>query len=365
MKIYFILFLITIFLISTQDFLFSQEENGEEVGQSIVDILNSVLPPNPDRIIELDEKTGRLFIQDTPSNHRIIREVIKALDKEPAQVNIETRFVELKLTDTEEFGFNWGSTFIWYDWVGPTNVAGGRDYKWRIRGIDPTTRTLSDLITFTTTTTAGLDLSVAKLNTNQLDLFLHALEKNDKANLLSSPKVTTISGQLANIQITQTTPYIENDDVTVQQFTFGSTIYSLPIHDITMAEIPVGIKLEVKPTVGEAGIITLELNPEVETLVDRLTIFYDEAQDDLGWPVVDTRAAQTTIQVKSGETVVLGGLMGDDDQVVTKKVPLLGDIPLLGNLFRHKYARRIKKNLLIFVTATLVNPSGELAEANY
>lgn len=367
-KVFVSLIIIFFSTLSYQGEALAQEEagaEGEGIGQSVVDILKDVLLPNPKRIMELDEKTGRLFIQDTPSNHKMIDQIIKALDKEPSQIDIETRFVELKLTDSDEFGFNWGSTFVWYDWVGPTDVPGGRDYKWRFRGIDPATQTLGNLITFSTATTGGLDLSIAKLNTNQLDLFLHALERADKANLLSSPKITTIGGQLANIQITTTTPYVEDVDITVEQYESGGTTFFLTRYDWKMNETVLGIKLEVKPTVGEAGIITLELHPEVEVLADRLSIFTSSGQSDLGWPVVDTRSCQTTVQVKSGETVVMGGLMDDDYKVYDRKVPVLGDIPLLGNLFKNKYTVRIKKNLLIFVTATLVNPSGEVAKAGY
>lgn len=351
-------------LVFYQPEVLPQEEVGEGVGQSIIDILTEVLPSNPNRIMELDEKTGRLFIQDTPSNHKIITEIIKTLDKEPFQIDIETRFVELKLTDTDEFGFHWGNSFVWYDWISTYGVGG--DYRWRVRGIDLTTRTVGNLITFDTTTTSGLDLSLAKLNTTKLDLFLHALEKADKANLLSSPRVTTIGGQLANIQITTTTPYIADEDITIEQYVTGASTFWLARHTYTMGEVSLGIKLEVTPTVGEAGIITLELHPEVEVLADRLNIFSTvSGQSDMGWPVVDTRSCQTTVQVKSGETVVLGGLMDDDNKVYDKKVPLLGDIPLLGNLFKNKYTVRVKKNLLIFVTATLVNPSGEVVKVAY
>jgi len=330
----------------------SQEETDEEIGQTIEDVLRAVLPPNPARTIRFHPNTGRLVVQDTPSNHKIIKEIVDALDRDIPQVDIETRFVELKITDSDEFGLNWGSTLIWYDWASPRGTGG--DYKWRARGIDPTTRVLGDLVTFTNTTTAGMDLSIAKLNTTQLDLFLHALEKSDKANLLSSPKVATISGQPANIQIVTTVPYISDDDITIES--------GVSLHDITMAETSLGIKLEVTAIVGEAGIINLDLEPTVEVLVDRLTIFTLAGIDDVGWPVVDTRTCKTQVQVKSGETVVLGGLMNDDHKVYNKKVPLLGDIPLLGNLFKHRYVDRVKKNLLIFVTAKLISPTGEVIE---
>ena len=345
--------ILVFFLLFNQGLVFSQEKVDEEIGQTIIDILKDVLPPNPDRIVQFEGNTGKLIIQDTPSNHKLIDEIIKAIDKEPSQIDIETRFVEFKVTDTDEFGLNWGSTFVLYDF-GRTSVveAGHKSTRWRVRGYDATSKTLGDLITFSTSTTAGLDLSIARLNTAELDFFIHALERSNKANLLSSPKVTTISGQEANIQLTNTVPYIETAEKTIE----GGVNTWVP----TMNEVSRGIKLIVEPTVGKAGIINLRLLPTVEVVTDRLTVFNITGIDDLGWPVVGKRSCETRVQVKSGATVILGGLIRDAHTVYDKKVPLLGDLPLLGNLFRHKYVNREKKNLLIFVTATLVSSSGEM-----
>ena len=339
---------------------------GEEKVDEMIDILNAILPPNPHRQIQLDEKSGKLFIRDTPSNHKIIGQIIKTLDEERAQIDIETRFVEFKLTDSDEIGINWGSTFLWYDWgpapdvspVPPESVPGRKVPRWRFRGINPTTGSVDDLIRFTTTTTTGMDLSIAKLNTNKLDLFIHALEKEGKANLLSSPKVTTISGRAADIQITTKHPYIEKEKVTYQQYQSGGQTFVLTLVEQTKADVVLGIKLNVTPTVGKAGIINLDLKPKVEVLLERLHTF-EHVSANLGWPVVDTRGCETQVRIKNGETVVLGGLIEDDHKVDVKKVPVLGDIPLLGNLFRNRYVYRIKRNLLIFVTATLINPRGE------
>ena len=105
--------------------------------------------------------------------------------------------------------------------------------------------------------------------------------------------------------------------------------------------------------------ITLDIKPTVRELVKQIDIFTALVPADLGWPIIDERTTNTTMVIDSGATVVLGGLIRNDTVVVEKKTPLLGDIPLLGRAFRHKYSQDQKKNLLIFITAYLLSPSGE------
>ena len=142
--------------------------------------------------------------------------------------------------------------------------------------------------------------------------------------------------------------------------------------EYTIEEKMTGITLEVTPYVtGGSDIISLDIHPEVSNLVARRAIFVGDSANPftseaappalMGWPVIDTRTAQTSLTVSSGETVVLGGFVHDDDTVTNKKVPFLGDIPFVGELFKYKYKDRTKKNLVIFLTATLVTAEGETA----
>src|SRR3989338_1048334 len=185
-------------------------------------------------------------------------------------------------------------------------------------------------------------------------MFLHSVEKTGKANVLSSPKITTLSGQIATIQVVRTVPYATA--VTRTNIAQGSQATENPIFvdTFTIAEKTVGIKLPVKPTVGEdKETITLEVSPEVSQIVDQVPIV-SSAGTSLGLPVIDARSAQTTVVVKSGETIILGGLVKDNDSDTTRQVPLLGNIPVLGNLFKFKSKSREKSNLIILITATLV-----------
>jgi type II secretory pathway component GspD/PulD (secretin) len=331
---------------------FGQEDAEDGVaGPTIQAILEKSLPPNANRVIKVDSKTGTIIVRDTPTNQRKVAEILKDIDIGPQQITIESRFVELKLTDISELGINWGNTFLWYDYSrAPLNQR--RETKMITGGQNPGSQ--GNLVTFSDTTAEGLSMQIARLRPIEFDLVIHALARSDKANLLSAPKITTINGQKANIQITRSVPYITDADLE----NIGTANRPIWRWDYTLEEEEVGITLVVTPRVGEdSKIITLELEPEIEVLSCRLSFI--STNESLGWPVIDRRSTRTTVMVQSGETIVMGGLLDDRDDEVEQKVPILGDIPLLGNLFRHKYTKRIKKNLLIFVTASLINPEGE------
>ena len=121
----------------------------------------------------------------------------------------------------------------------------------------------------------------------------------------------------------------------------------------------VTISLEVTPTVGEnSKVISLDLHPRVEILQERVST-HELVPTASGWPVINLRSAQTSLGVKSGETVVLGGLIRDTNTIETQRIPVLSRIPVLGRAFSYKYNSQSKTNLLIFVTATLVTASGK------
>ena len=327
--------------------LSAQEDTGTG---DIKSFLEQVLPPNPNRKIALDPGTGLMTITDTPENQRLAQQYIAEFDVGEEQITVEARFIEIGLTDLSSLGVEWtaeyrktsGQSDIFIGSGSNSNpVKTGTNFDVPIGG-------------------PGLSLSVIKttLKGNQLSMFLHALESTGKANILSSPKITTLSGQVANIQSVRTVPYATA--VTRTNIAQGATATQEPIfvNTYTIAEKTVGIKLPVKPTVGEdKETITLEISPEVSQIVDQVPIV-SAAGTALGLPVIDARSVQTTVVVKSGETIILGGLVKDNDIDTTRQVPLLGNIPMIGNLFKYKSKSREKSNLIILITATLVTAEG-------
>ena len=312
-----------------------QAQEGTEY--NIKGYLEDALPPQEGRRIVVNEAVGLLTITDTLSHHKIIRRLLDLIDIGPSQISIEARFVELILEDLHELGVEWSGNY-----VEPLTAPGGK-----VKGI---TGWAKSYFGAGRTVNGGMGFWFSKtyLSGSQLAAYLRALERTGRANMLSSPRVTTLNSQPAIIQIVKKVPYASEIE---EHETGGWTTF-------TIEEEITGITLEVTPTVGEGNVIALEICPKIKEVVDRVSVQLG-VPDDLKRLVIDTRRADTNIIVKNGETVVLGGLIKDEDTVTTKKVPILGDIPLIGKLFQYKYSKREKRNLVIFITATLVSAEGE------
>ena len=331
------------------NFSFAQEAAAPSE-YTIKEYLEEALPPNENRRIVLDEVTGMLTITDTPSNQLIARELIKLWDVGPQQVRIQARFVDVALSDIEELGIEW-----WY-----RRIAHNRGKASDI-DVSAFTEFLGDDATFgDSTETSGLGLSFGKISGytgTYLLAYVKALEEQGKANLLSSPTVTTLSGQMANIQLANILPYASD----VERTNVGTAATPIFVEKYKVSERTTGITLEVTPKVaGESKIITMDIHPEVSVLIKQIAVSSAvDFPERLGYPVVDTRTTQTSVVIRSGETVVIGGLIREDESVTNRKVPILGNLPLIGNLFRSKLVDRTKKNLVIFLTATIVDSTGE------
>jgi len=372
LKYLYFISLILAFIAFTSSALSAQEDY--EYTLSIKEYLENALPPQEGRLINYDEITGMLTVTDTPSNQRLIRRLVKQFDVGPRQVLIEAKFVEIEFSDLDELGIEW----YWYrhgdvQFGDYATDEGVRDISVIENEPVDTSPTYQGVQWDSFPATEfGLGFVISHFGRLASDKFitayLRALASEGRANLLSSPKVTTLSGQMANIQITQTIPYISN----VEFENNGTAEHPIWQFDYTIEEKMTGITLEVTPYVsGGNDVITLDIHPEVSNLVTRRPIYVGDEGNPftteadvpalLGWPVIDIRTAETSVIVQSGESVVLGGFVKDDETLTKKKIPLLGDIPLLGNLFKYEYKSRTKKNLVIFLTATLVTAEGETA----
>ena len=229
-------------------------------------------------------------------------------------------------------------------------------------------------------------LSVAGVFTNpQFQVVMRALSQQKGIDLVSAPKVTTKSGMNAKIEIVREFRYPTNFDPPQLSKSQGST-YS-PVVPNTPSSWDVkntGITLEVVPTVGpDLYTIDLQLVPRVIEFdgfvnygspifatveyinpldiagIARPSFTFEATPNTINQPVFSTREVETTVSVYDGETVVMGGMMREDVQKVQDKVPLLGDIPLAGRLFRSNVDQHVKRNLIMFVTASLMDPAGQ------
>ncbi|MFV8454253.1 type IV pilus secretin PilQ [Vibrio owensii] len=292
----------------------------------------------------IDERTNSLLIRELPENIEVIREIIESLDIPVKQVQIEARIVTINEGNMDELGVRWGFTSI----NGSHTVGGsiennlatiglydgggdgeGEDGSSSV-GIDDF---LNVNLAATSPNATSLAFQVAKLGSDTLlDLELSALQQESKAEIISSPRLITTNKKPAYIEQGTEIPYLESSSSGATSVTFKKAVLSLKV--------------------------TPQITPD-----NRLVLDLSVTQDRPGQVVktgtgeavaIDTQRIGTQVLVNNGETVVLGGIFQHSITNSVDKVPLLGDLPLLGALFRRSYENVGKSELLIFVTPKVV-----------
>jgi len=324
---------------------------------------------------------GKIIVKNTASNLAVFERVLSIINVLPKQIEIEARFVEVNQTDLMSLGFEY---FITDDWeVAQKSSDKNKPLSQRERVVvEESQLTIGERFLTDELDEAGVVggveatdnlLAISSFLTNpDLRMVIHALEQKGNADLLSAPKVMTKSGQEAEIKVV--TEYIYPSDYTVEPgqpaiLTDQGISAGVPPL-VTPAEFEtreVGVILQVLPEVTADGeMINLTMSPEVVTEPE----WFDYGQtftDASGTiqtiliqqPFFNSRSIRTSILVYNGATVVMGGMITEERVQVEDKIPFLGDIPILGRFFRSNYDNSIKLNLLIFVTARLVDPSGQ------
>jgi general secretion pathway protein D len=360
----------------------------------------------------------QLIITQSRRNLERMRVILRNYN-EVKQVEIESKFLEVQQGDLEELGFDWavkGGAVQQYQSNGFPLIdnQGNPVFSYERQGLTNNNRSLS------TAFSTGMDLSAVRIDgsnvasnaapsltsvidlansaTNaftatgwsvagaDVDLAIRALSRQSGSDLMSAPKVTVLSGKRATITVAQELRYPESyGDIESTVSSGGgsnggtgtggggiSITAGTPQDFVTRN---VGVEMTVTPNVENDDTISLILEPRVTefegfveyggpsvALQDGTTVtvpagFYQ--------PIFSTREITTEVTVYDGATVVMGGLTRDEVKTVNDKVPVLGDIPGLGRLFRSEGESRQKRNLLIFVTANLVSPGGSPARQNY
>jgi general secretion pathway protein D len=375
------------------------ETEGTVVGNKAQDFLASqgVGFPTGASAIFLPSSSS-LMVRNTQENLDLIDAIVEnESGAAPSQVEIESKFVEVSQDNLKELGFDWllgqfgfpGGSGVYGGGgtIGDQAAAGQRPYPFA----DPATGIPVGQFPITAGNRSGaaaitanaLDalllgnpvtgpatgvLALAGVFTNpQFQVVLRALNQKKGIDVLSAPKVTTKSGTDATIEIIREFRYPEEyDPPQIPQTTGFGTQPITPATPTTFTMKPVGIRLEVQPNVGEDGTIDLRLLPEVtefEGFINYGSPIENQGvvvtDNVINYPVFSQRKVETSVILNDGQTVALGGLIREDVQKVTDKTPILGDIPLAGALFRSQADKHIKRNLIIFVTANLLDPAGQ------
>ena len=350
----------------------------------------------PGKSLFWNDRQGTLLVRATMEELDTIEQAVQALNVAPPQVNIKAKFIEVSQTDSRALGFDWhlGNTLLGNGKVGaqagtaptfngPSTAANpGGSFPGNLAdGTSISPSTTDALLTGGLRNVAGapaLATITGILTDPQFRMVLKALDQREGVDLLSSPEVTTLSGRQAQMQVSDIRSIVVGIDQntgtqqggatstgggTVQQANAPLLITPIP------QTFPLGPVLDVIPYVSADGFtVQLTIIPTITEFVgyEQQDQFTAQAQSGGNAPISTptplprfrVRQVVTSVTVWDGQTVVLGGLLSEDVTRLKDKVPVLGDLPLVGKLFRSESSQTSKKNLMIFVTPTIIDPSG-------
>jgi general secretion pathway protein D len=342
---------------------------------------------------------GKLQVINTQAQLDLIEELTRAGTDQTLIVEIQTKLVEINQNDLNDLTMNYA--------LNPFNtplapgvpflgMAQGPSFNTSLRGVNGINAQSLDQLVFGAGIPSPNILKLAgSLDNRQLTAALTALAQKKSTDLLSAPTIRVKNGDEAKIDISRTffypTAFDKPESVQVQQGVSVVTVRYpavIPAFPNTFEKRPIGVVLTVRPQVGaDKRTISLPLVPSItdfEGFINygdpiRVGFSFGGAGGSIllnanviNQPVFNTRKIKTDVFVRDGFTVVLGGLLREDIQTINDKIPLLGDLPLIGRAFQSKATQSIKKNLLIFVTGKIFTPDGEpfnrpdqLAELNH
>lgn len=266
--------------------------------------------------IQSDPDTNSLLIMTSTKNYNKLKPIIEDLDKPVPQVLIKCLLAEVTTANDLDLGTEFIIDNLGSDGGGfiETDLAPGTSGPGSI---------------------VNSGAMVARIVEGDLTLTLRALQQVGELNVLSRPYILTSNNQTATITVGQEVPFIRNSQVTDQ----GGVTNTVEYEDI-------GIILQVTPNINPDGLVIMDINPEISTISTDTV----QLSEDFNALVVAKRSSNSRVAIRNGQTIVIGGLMQDNNREIVNKVPLLGDIPLIGELFKRTLIEKEKTELLIFLT---------------
>ncbi len=334
---------------------------AKDVAPLVASQLASKDPP------QIDERTNTIFFRETRSNIDNIRKMLVTIDKPTKQVMIEARLVEVTTNPKQSYGINWGgvlggSTSPQTFHLGGSGLPSAQKFIQQTNPVTGQVTLIPDPAnppTFPQTITNGtfgindflrsgsnlapLFGQIAILTAPQMSATLRLLNEDSDAEFLANPRVVTADNQQAKIEITRAQP--------VPQLNFNEQTATAVFGGFQDKKF--GNTLIVRPAVNKDNFITLSVKPEISNKVGDSTFTFAGAT--VASPVIDTRSLESNVLIRSGDTLAVGGLLQDENTKGRTKVPILGDVPVLGYLFQERLNARTKRNLLVFVTPTTID----------
>ncbi|MCC5807046.1 MAG: hypothetical protein JJU00_12025 [Opitutales bacterium] len=312
--------------------------------------------------IQVDTRSNALVITERPSRLNSIQQIIETLDRPTEQVMIESRFVEVTQRDVKNLGVDWQSLSGYSMQAGPFQREYGLD-----RESGPTrsdTRTEG----FTLNPDGSVDIinsrirefdndfsriltheDTALFSADAFQVVLSALEQNTDSRLVSNPTIVTVNNTKAQINIGEEYP--------IPRYTYNQERGTFEVSGFDFK--PIGILLNVLPQINSAGFISLDIRPEISSRTGQVG-FGGEGGAQI--PIITTRRTESTVTLKSGFTLAIGGLIETVTNNGESRVPVLGNIPGVGRLFRSESTSEDQRNLIVFITARILSGDGATYE---
>jgi len=299
-------------------------------------------------MVQADTASNALIITAPDAVFSNIKAVVEKLDVRRAQVLVEALIVEVSADKAAEFGIQWLG-------AGSADGIANGGKVFGIFGNSNTTTNIGTIAAAAASNSAGAvagiatGLNLGLFKDKNLGVLARALETNANANILSTPTLLTLDNEEAKISIGSTVPFL-----TGQYAVTGSSATANPFS--TYERKDVGLTLKVKPRISEGGTINLAISQEVSKL---------RQAADPTLSATDKRSIDSNVLVDDGQIVVLGGLIEEQVQDTEDKVPLLGDLPGLGNLFRYNTRKHVKTNLMVFLRPVIVRDKETAADVTH
>ncbi|MFH0739048.1 MAG: secretin N-terminal domain-containing protein, partial [Candidatus Omnitrophota bacterium] len=329
--------------------------------KDVEDMLKAQLDAKKVGSIKADERNNQIIVQTLPERMQEVARLINSLDRQTKQVLIDTQIIKIKLSDQADRGINWeglfnvaegktqGMTYFGsYPYSLVTNAETWTSRENALKGMAGSVGSYPFSGTYTTEGFAGsTKLSPGESmhiggisNKKDYDILVKYLETLGKSQILSNPKIVVVNNQEAKIHIGERQAYVTTTTTTGQS---SSTISE------EVQFVDVGIQLAITPNINDDGYITMKIKPEISSVSSTLI-----TPTDNKIPIIDTSMTETTVMIKDGTTLMIGGLRKEEKTTVSEQVPFLGQIPFLGNMFKSATYKTDRIELLVMLTPHII-----------
>jgi len=290
--------------------------------------------------VNFDERTNTLVVTDSGSNMEKIKQVMPSLDSVTPQVLIEAKVIETKLDNSDKMGIDWTAKVTGFGAQAPTTWPFPKLDDSKFTPLPSSTGKTSGGSNTNFPVPATTEFKFGTLNFQQFQAVLELLSTRTDTNTLSNPRIVTLDNQTATITVGTKWP--------VAQYTYNTEQAKWQVSGWEYQNY--GIILKVTPHVNREGYVTMDISPQVSDKTGEVSF------DTAAIPILSTQETTTRVMIKDGETLIIAGLLKDKTTDTKKKIPFLGDIPILGLIFQKSEKAIEKTDLLIFITPHIITP---------